>query len=329
MMRFNVSDLSAIETRVGAWVSQCAPLLKVFSDNLDPYLDFATKMTGLPYHKLASDIKSKDSKIKSEAKRHRQMAKPAVLGAIYRMGGGEWKKDKNGDYYKSGLWGYAESMGIDMTQEEAHQVVKIFRSSYPEICGNGYNGEMKGIWIQLEEAVSDVLQGERTIRKIGPDDCIVIDKLTIENRLPMLRIKLPSGRYLHYLDAEMRLEKMPWNRTNSETGQIEPVFRLAFTYHGMNQETNQWTRIVSHGGHIFENIVQGIARDVLADKLLEFEEAGLETVGHVHDEGICLSLDDPFAPGVIQQESIMNRPVDWALSLPLGSDGFEDYFYHK
>jgi len=42
-----------------------------------------------------------------------------------------------------------------------------------------------------------------------------------------------------------------------------------------------------------------------------------------------LSLDDPFAPGVIQMESIMNQPVTWAPTLPLGSDGFEDHFYHK
>ena len=145
----------------------------------------------------------------------------------------------------------------------------------------------------------------------------------------MLRIKLPSGRYLHYLDAEMRLEKMPWNRTNSETGQIEPVFRLAFTYHGMNQETNQWTRIVSHGGHIFENIVQGIARDVLADKLLEFEEAGLETVGHVHDEGIVEREDDPFVPGLVEMEWTMAQSIYWAPGLPLKGDGFEDYYYHK
>lgn len=328
-MRINVCDLNAIETRVGAWFAQCQPLLDAFEKKRDPYLDFAVKMTGIPYEKLAADIKSKDQRIKALAKRIRQVAKPGVLGAIYRMGGGKWATDENGDRYKTGLWGYAEGMGIDMTQEEAHQVVKIFRESYPEICGNGYGGQMKGIWIQLEDAVADVLEGERTIRKIGPFDCVTIDKLTIDGRNPMLRIKLPSGRYLHYLDAETRLEKMPWTRKNPETGEEEDAYRPAFTYYGMDQESHQWVRIVSHGGHVFENIVQAIARDVLADKLLEFEQAGLPVVGHVHDEGICLSLDDPFAPGVMHMESIMNQPVTWAPTLPLGSDGFEDHFYHK
>jgi len=125
--RFNVCDLNAIETRVGAWVAQCPSLLQVFIDGRDPYLDFAVKLTGMPYERLESDIKSKDPKIKAEAKRQRQIAKPGVLQAIYRSGGGSWAKDKNKDDIKTGVWGYAEGMGIDMTQEQAHEVVRIFR----------------------------------------------------------------------------------------------------------------------------------------------------------------------------------------------------------
>lgn len=334
--RFNVCDLNAIETRVAAWVAQCNALLQVFALNRDPYLDFANKMTGIPYEKLASDIKSKDAKIKAEAKRHRQIAKPGVLGAVYRLGGGGWGTDKNGDKIKTGLWGYAEGMGVDMDLKQAHEVVKIFRDAYQEIGGSpdrdtGFGG---GIWYQLEDAVLDVLRGERTVRKIGPEEAITIDKLTFgsdDSVRAMLRIKLPSGRYLHYLDASVQDVKMPWMRKVTKDGAVteEEVWKPGFTYYGMNQDTKQWSLIVSHGGKIFENIVQAIARDVLADKLLEFEDAGFETVGHVHDEGICLTDDDPFAPGVAQMERIMNRPVAWALTLPLGSDGFEDSFYHK
>lgn len=330
-MRFNVADLNAIETRTAAWVSGCVPLLQVFEQGKDPYLDFAEKMTGIPYSKLATDIKSKDPQIKAEAKRHRQIAKPGVLGAVYRLGGGGWGKDKNGDIIKTGLWGYAENMGVEMTQEQAVEVVRIFREAYKEIGGvpdydSGFDG---GIWYVLEKAVNDVLQGQRVIRKVGPGGCIVIDKLTIGGRDPMLRIQLPSGRYLHYLDASIQSVMMPWKRKNKETGEDEPVFKDAFTYYGKDQTTDQWTMIVSHGGKIFENIVQAIARDVLADKLLEFEAKGLMVVGHVHDEGICLTPDDPFAPGVLEMEAIMDTPVTWAPTLPLGSDGFEDYFYHK
>jgi len=60
---------------------------------------------------------------------------------------------------------------------------------------------MKGIWVILEEAVIEVLNGNRTIRYVGPDNCVKIDKLTIGGRSPILRIHLPSGRCLHYMDA--------------------------------------------------------------------------------------------------------------------------------
>ena len=330
-MRFNVCDLNAIETRVGAWVSQCAPLLKVFEENRDPYLDFANKMYGIPYEKLAADIKSKDPVVKFAAKLMRQIAKPGVLGAIYRLGPGGWGKDKNGDRIKTGMWGYAEAMGVDMTLDQAKEVVRIFREAYKEICD---------MWFTLEDAVKDVLEGERTVRYVGPDNAIKIDKLTIAGRRPLVRIQLPSGRYLHYMDASMQMVKMPWKTKeldqhgepildeNGKPREVD-VYKLGFTYYGQNQKTKQWDLIVSHGGKIFENIVQGIARDVLADKLLEFEELGMEVVGHVHDEGITLTPDDPFAPGVREMEQIMNQPVEWALTLPLGSDGFEDQFYHK
>ena len=323
--RFNVCDLNAIETRVGAWVAQCEPLLKVFAEGRDPYLDFASKMYGIPYEKLAEDYSGKNGKeAKIEAKRMRQIAKPGVLGAVYRLGPGGWGYDKNGDKIKTGLWGYAEAMGIDMPQEQAVQVVKIFREAYNEIVK---------VWFALEKAVGDVLNGAQTVRFVGPNDAIRIDKLTIEGRKPLLRIQLPSGRYLHYFDAEIMDVQKPWKvkTVDDETGVEEEVWAHgpSFTYYGKNQKTDQWDLIVSHGGKIFENIVQAIARDVLADKLLEFEQAGLQVVGHVHDEGICLTDDDPFAPGVMQMEAIMDRPVAWAQSLPLGSDGFEDYFYHK
>lgn len=334
--RLNVCDLNAIETRVGAWVAQCQSLLDVFERGEDPYLSFAVKLTGIPYEKLLYDLKKNPDKVaKAFAKLQRQFAKPGVLGAIYRLGGGEWRDDKNGDRIKTGLFGYAAGMGIDITQDQAATIVKIFRDSYPEICGPPEGEFEGGIWYTLENAVMDVLDGVKTVRKLGPEGCIVIDKVTITGRKPMLRIKLPSGRYLHYMDASIQLARMPWSKKRTEITEDgkflvieEPVYRDAFTYYGMDQTTKTWTLIISHGGKIFENIVQAIARDVLADKLLEFEDAGFETVGHVHDEGICLS-DDNLIRRSAHMEAIMDTPVTWAPTLPLGSEGFESYYYHK
>ncbi len=325
--RLNVADLNAIETRVGAWMAQCPSLLEVFRPRLgkpngnDPYLDFAMKMTGILYETLERDIQSKDSAVKAAAKRHRQIAKPGVLGCVYRLGGGDWGTNKYGDKVKKGLWGYAEAMGVEMTQDQAHEVVRIFRESYQEICQ---------AWYDLENMIADVLK-EGTLkvkREFGPGGCIKIDKLTINqqgNRRCILRIQLPSGRYLHYLDASLEDVKMPWQDKDGND-----VYKKTLCYSGLDQETKQWKMgITSHGGKVFENIDQGIARDVLADKMLQFEEIGIEIEGHAHDEGIGETQNDPFTPGVQEMVAIMSEPVEWAPGLLLGADGFEGQYYHK
>ena len=305
--RFNVADLNAIETRVGAWVSGCQPLLDVFEKNHDPYLDFAVKMTQIPYDTLVRDVKSKDPAVKAKAKKHRQIAKPAVLGCIYRMGAPALKE-------------YAEGYGVIMTLEEAAEIVRIFREAYKEI---------KETWFAIEHAIFDVMEEgtTRVKREIGPGGCVKFDKLTFTcERVPrtILRIQLPSGRYLHYMDAYVEDTLMPF-----KDGEGNDIYRPALWYASQDQKTKQWGCTTAHGGKTFENIVQGIARDVLAAKLLMFEEAGLSVVGHVHDEGLSETEDNLFAPGVREMNHIMAQPIDWAPGLPLGSDGFEGTYYHK
>ncbi|MDA4130446.1 MAG: hypothetical protein OK457_06720, partial [Thaumarchaeota archaeon] len=315
--RFNVCDLKGIETCVGAWMSECTPLLNVYLEGRDAYLDFAVKMTQIPYETLEQDIHSKDKAIKARAKKHRQIAKPAVLGCIYRLGGGQMGM-KKGDPIKQGLWGYAEGYGVSMTQEQAHETVRVFRESYIEIVK---------MWFALEKAIKEVLEGTQVKRELGPNGCIKIDKLTFtcnETQRCVLRIQLPSGRFLHYMDAMIDEIKMPWQNQEGDD-----VYKPSFCYAGQDQTTKQWSYVTSHGGKVFENIDQGISRDVLANKLLRFEQEGLPVVGHVHDEGISETEDHPFAPGLNEMIRIMGEPIDWAPGLPLGSDGFEGSYYHK
>src|SRR6266704_2568490 len=363
-MRFQVADLNAIETRVGSWLAGCADLMNVFTpftdqfgehfpNGKDPYLDFASKMYGIPYKKMWADYKGKKGKeAKAAAKRMPQVEKPGVLGAIYRLSGGGWGHAKKGykdhgnncnanetytqqngkvkkvgkkncycptiyDKIKTGLWGYAENMGVEMEQEQAQMVVRIFRDAYREI---------PEFWKTLEDAIAEVMHPDHpeTIRRVGPNGCVTIDRINIAGRGSMMRMQLPSGRYLHYLDARLESCKMPWQKDG------EDVYRDALVYAGTNQDTKQWDIWVqTHGGKLFENLVQAIARDILAVKLLEFEERDMPVCGHVHDEGVSLVPDDPFSPRFEDMVDIMSQPVYWAPGLLLGADGFEDSVYHK
>jgi DNA polymerase len=283
---------------------------------MDPYLDFAVKLTGIAYIILARDLKSDIPAKKAAAKKHRQFAKPGVLGAVYRLGAIQ-------------LVAYAEGMGIELTLTQAEEIIRVFRESYAEI---------KWMWYALEKVVESVLT-DKPVKGVGDPNIafavnrlqelnIRFDKLVVTDRdieHVILRMWLPSGRCLHYLDATWEDTLMPWT-----TVEGEPVFRKALNYKGQDQKTHQWTKVTSHGGKIFENADQAIARDVLAESLLKFEfEMGLPVVGHVHDEGITETEDNPFEPGVREMEYEMSEPIFWAPGLPLKAEGFEDFYYHK
>lgn len=335
--RLNVVDLNAIETRVAAWLAQCQPLLDVFArPDGDPYYELASKMTGIPYEDLYRDGHGSDKKLKAIAKRHRQVAKPGVLGCVYRLSGGGWGTNKYGDPIKTGLWGYAENMKVKMSQKEAHEVVKVFRASYPEICE---------LWKHFEKAVEYVLD-EKSPRDayatLGPNGCIRIDKLNRKDRYPVMRMRLPSGRFLHYFDAHLEMLPAPWtvDLINPETDEVvldkdgKPVQvhpdKVTIVYSGVDQETKQWRMgTTTHGGKLTENAVQGIARDVLSEAMIRVDAEDIDLVGHVHDELITETDDDAFSVNNRDLERMMSIPMPWALDLPLGADGYSGYYYHK
>ena len=206
-----------------------------------------------------------DKQKKAVAKRHRQIAKPGVLGCVYRLSGGGWGKNKYGDPIKVGLWGYSENMGVKMDLDTALEVVRMFREVYPEICQ---------LWYKFEKVVHDVLKGPKNAKgEIGPGGCVKIDKLNRKGKNPVLRIQLPSKRYLHYIDAHLEETKMPWKKkvvevdAEGKQSVVEvDVYKPTLVYSGVDQQTHQWTpHITSHGGKLTENVVQSIARDVLAE----------------------------------------------------------------
>ena len=319
--RLEITDLNAIETRVGAYMAECKPLLEVFHQKRCPYLSYAVKKTGITYEKLDYDRKNKaDPVAMAAAKTHRQRAKPAVLQCIYRAGGGGWGVDKKGNKIKTGLWGYLAKNGIHVPQEEAHDDVRVFRESYKEI---------PEMWEALEKAIIDVVNGVMTVRKLGPNGCIRIDKLVIQGDHPknILRIQLPSGRYLHYFDATIRDTKMPWTQKDAE-GNEHAVYRPALWYWQQNQTTKVWSETSTHGGKIFENIDQGWSRDVLAEKMLLIEQI-MPIVIHVHDECVGEPDDDIFSPTYREMEEMMSQSVWWVPDLPLAAEGASSPYYRK
>jgi DNA polymerase len=133
---------------------------------------------------------------------------------------------------------------------------------------------------------------------------------------PFLFCQLPSGRRLAYPFPEIKARATPW-------GDI----KASLTFMGTNTYSRQWTRQVTYGGSLVENITQAVARDVLAEAMLRCEWTGLYLpVLSVHDELICEA--DEGRGNVAEFVALLEEPPEWAPDCPIAADGFST-FPHK
>ena len=125
-----------------------------------------------------------------------------------------------------------------------------------------------------------------------------------------LFIVLPSGRKLAYQN--------PGFSRNRFGGQ-------SVTYEGLSP-ARKWERQESYGSKFVENIVQAIARDILADSMQRLEGAGCPIVMHVHDEVV---IEVPASASISNICAIMAKTPAWAEGLPLQAEGYVCDWYQK
>src|SRR5690606_33180043 len=148
-----------------------------------------------------------------------------------------------------------EKMGL--TDMEMDRIVKLWRKKNPSIVQ---------LWYEVNEAA---------IRAVKTRKPVILTKfrnLKFYFDGDALTIELPSGRKLFYQQA---------TTTTNRFGQ-ESV-----KYKGLDQMTKKWWWIDSYGGKFVENIVQAIARDLLAYSMQQLDKAGFSIVMHVHDEVVA------------------------------------------
>ncbi len=101
-----VADLSQIEVRINAWISNCLKLLNIFRDKRDPYCEFASEI----FHRTITKLDILE----------RFIAKTCVLGLGYGMG---WKK----------LQATLRKDDVKITEQQAWDYVNTYRTTYSEI----------------------------------------------------------------------------------------------------------------------------------------------------------------------------------------------------
>jgi DNA polymerase len=76
-----------------------------------------------------------------------------------------------------------------------------------------------------------------------------------------------------------------------------------------------------------ENVVSGIARDLLAGAMLRLERAGYKIVLHVHDEAVA-EVPEDF--GSIEEFTrLMTQRPSWTLDLPIAAKAWTGQRFNK
>lgn len=263
--RFIISDFTAIEARVLAWIAGEQWVLDAFENGEDIYCRTASRMFGVPVEKHGVNGYL------------RQKGKIATLACGYQ-----------------GALGALKAMGgIDMglSEDELQSIVDSWREANPNIVS---------LWWDIDSVVKRVVK-TRTKEEYK--------NLVISYEKGILFIELPSKRRLAYPKT-----KIGMNRFGGESVVYEGIV-----------VGNKWDKIESYGGKFVENIVQAIARDILAESMIRLEKKGFNIVMHIHDE-VVIESD---SSSIEEINEIMSAVPEWAPGLILDADGFESEFYKK
>jgi DNA polymerase len=169
-------------------------------------------------------------------------------------------------------------------EEELPKLVAMWRQA---------NRKIVQYWETVEDAALNAMTDGRTSISHG---------VSFIKEKGILFIELPSKRRLSYLRPQLRRNKFGG---------------MSLYYEGLDQTTKQWGIQQTYGGKLVENIVQAIARDVLADAMLRLHDKGYKIVMHVHDE---IVMEMPEGKGSTKEvDKVMGETIPWAKGLPLQS----------
>ena len=243
------------------------------------------------YNDLASTIFGYPIDRKTEEhKLQGQMGKSGVLGCGFQMGPPRFK-----DQVK-------EQTGLIIPLSLAKDVVTTYRKDFAPMVPK--------VWYGLQDAaVKCVWDGT-------PQEAFGITYMLEDAWLVAV---LPSGKKLYYFNPQKVMRAVPWDETDLRPG---------FTYQSM--KSGKWVTVNAYGGLLTENVVQAIARDLMADRMFAVEfELGYPIILTVHDEVVAevlAALADYKA-----MEQVMSEAPPWAkaMRIPVQAEGWMGDRYRK
>lgn len=180
-----------------------------------------------------------------------------------------------------------------LTEEEARNLIDTYRKSVPMITM---------FWRLIEQAF------KKTARYHHPSEVRGI-KIHYEEAGDLTVMTLPNGRTLKYAGVRVSIDGM-----REQMWMPHPMTHA---------------KIFLWGGTLTENAVQAMARDILAEWILNTEEAGYHVALTVHDEIISPVAKGRGEKALKEIIRIGSLAPAWAPGCPLGVEGKVSDRYEK
>jgi DNA polymerase len=346
--KFGVSDFASIESRVAAWFAGAEWKLQAFREGKDIYLVNAEAMYKVPYEELANYKGGKHP-----------LREPAKVGELLCGFRGGERAMIRGKALKSGLLKEKDLPKIKNGWRKANpEIVKGWTElenaakealADPGLIVPCFGGKVKYM-----------MHHDNLLCKLPSGRCLSYVR-AVRKKVVRINKEYAPWRVLEWCAQEMPDVLIPdafrtafkydkgkaLERTVKDWciyvekyfGQEFPWYVIdgycskkkeydSIVYEGMvdTGTGRKWGTTDTHGGKLFENIVQAASRDILYNAMENLEAEKIDIVIHVYDETVN---EIPLWDSVKRINEVMERPVWWAPDLPLKAEGFETDFYMK
>jgi hypothetical protein len=295
-----VGDLSQIEPRVLAWLSDYTDMLSIFSAGGDPYAAFGSQMFNIP------------GMTKESHPVHRQSAKSALLGAGYGLG---WAS-----FAGQLLVGFLGAPPLRYTKADAKQL--------------GANSTHVEKFLEWEPNLEKMME----IPHICTDEELLIHCIAAKRIIDIYRNTAhPVVSFWQMCEGLIKTalyEGKPYTHKclTFSKGQILLPNGMRLLYPNLHQEKNtetekmEWVygeegkRTKLYPGKVTNNVTQAVARIVMTDGMLRVSNK-YPVVGTVHDEQIVLVPDSEVAVAKTWVLAQMTLTPRYLPGIPLDADG--------
>jgi DNA polymerase len=284
-----VSDYSAIEARVLAWLANEQGVLQVFRTHGRIYEHTAS----LIYRKHIDDVTYDE----------RFVGKTGNLSLGFQGGARAYIK-------------MCAKYGVENVSHAYAEQVKVdWREANPNIVS---------LWAEADGASKAAISRPNKIFHVYGDGHRFGSSVKKGTRPKFaycmqgsnLLCKLPSGRCITYIKATLIDDMLPWGKMGTK-----------INYWGLDSKSHQWCKQDLYGGKAAHNATQGTARDVMAHALFTIDASKEFTpLISVHDE--IISEGDPNIPLKKYDDMMLDIPA-WAEGLPVSCKGEKVMRYGK